>query len=699
MADAHDLLIEIGTEELPPKDLKRLSDAFTREILSGLEAMGLAFGNARSFATPRRLAILIAEVQSSQPERQSERRGPAVNVAFDADGNPTKAAMGFARSCGVEVEHLERLETDKGEWLVFRTTEVAQFTTSLVAGIVETALAKLPISRRMRWGSSEAEFVRPVHWAVLLFGDAVIEADILDIESGPTTYGHRFMSPDPIVLRHANEYENRLLRDGRVIADFATRRDKIEQQIIEAAENIGGVATIDPSLLDEVTSMVEWPVAVTGSFDEEFLELPEQVLIATMQGHQRYFPIADPYGALAPRFITVSNIESTNPDAVRAGNERVIRPRLKDAAFFFDNDLRTPMDDWVGQLESMVFQDKLGSLADKARRVSELARHVAVAMGAGPDVVRAAVRAGVLSKSDLVTEMVGEFPELQGTIGAAYARRQGEDEQVANAMAEVYRPRFAGDAIPGTPGGMALAVADKLDTLVGIFGIGLAPSGDRDPYALRRAALGALRIIIEGKLDVSLGKLVQAAIDGYGATFGPDLPDGSSVAELVTGFMEDRLRAYFTEQGISVDVFLAVQAKQPQRPLDFAARVLAVNAFRALPEAASLTAANKRIQNILRQADLEIPANVDDALLSEDAEWNLAAKLVGLGPSVSEHLRSSNYEAALSQLAGMQEAIDGFFDAVKVMDDDVKVRANRLALLNTVGQLFMETADISQLQG
>jgi glycyl-tRNA synthetase beta chain len=507
------------------------------------------------------------------------------------------------------------------------------------------------------------------------------------------------MSPDLIVLRHANEYEDRLLRDGRVIADFATRRDKIEQQIIEAAENIGGVATIDPSLLDEVTSMVEWPVAVTGSFDEEFLELPEQVLIATMQGHQRYFPIADPYGALAPRFITVSNIESTNPDAVRAGNERVIRPRLKDAAFFFDNDLRTPIDDWLGQLESMVFQDKLGSLADKARRVSELARHVAVAMGAGPDVVRAAVRAGMLSKSDLVTEMVGEFPELQGTIGAAYARRQGEDEQVANAMAEVYRPRFAGDAIPGTPGGMALAVADKLDTLVGIFGIGLAPSGDRDPYALRRAALGALRIIIEGKLDVSLGKLVQAAIDGYGATFGPDLSDGSSVAELVTGFMEDRLRAYFTEQGIGVDVFLAVQAKQPQRPLDFAARVLAVNAFRALPEAASLTAANKRIQNILRQADLEIPADVDDALLSEDAEWNLAAKLVGLGPSVSEHLKSGNYEAALTQLAGMQETIDGFFDAVKVMDDDVKVRANRLALLNTVGQLFMETADISQLQG
>ncbi|MFT5390877.1 MAG: glycyl-tRNA synthetase beta chain [Gammaproteobacteria bacterium] len=693
MPDTLDLLVELGTEELPPKDLNRLSRAFEREMVSAFERANLTHGEVLRYATPRRLALHVHGLLTSQPERQIERRGPALSVAFDEAGNPTKAAQGFARSCGVQLEHIERLETDKGSWLVFRTTEVAQFTLSLLAPMINEALAKLPIARRMRWGDRDEQFVRPVLWAIILFGTTAIEAEILGITTSSHTRGHRFHHPGPIALENPSDYAQALYGTGHVVADFDVRREMIREQLIEMGNAANGETVIDEALLEEVTSMVEWPLPVLGSFDEEFLALPTRALIATMQGHQKYFHLLDHAGNLLPLFITISNIDSTNPQAVRTGNERVIRPRLKDAAFFVGNDKKRPLETRLKTLEGMVFQDKLGSLADKSRRTSAFARHVAIAMGAEKDDVAHAGRAALLAKCDLVTEMVGEFPELQGYMGGQYARLDGEPEAVSVAIEESYQPRFAGDAIPTTLVGRAVAVADKLDTLAGIFAVGLQPTGDKDPFALRRAALGVLRIIIEGKMDIDLAKLLNAALDELPA----DIRQGTTVQTLFE-FMSDRLRAYFTDQGIPADVFAAVQARKPTRPFDFARRIYAVDEFRRRPEAASLTAANKRIQNILRQADVDVPTDVDDALLSEDAEWDLAAKMVGLTPRVNEMLRAGDYTGAMTHLAGLRDSVDAFFDSVKVMVDEEPIKRNRLALLNNVGTLFLQTADISELQ-
>jgi glycyl-tRNA synthetase beta chain len=693
MSEKADLLVEIGTEELPPKSLRRLSEAFGEALCDRLEAKILGKHQCSVFATPRRLAVLVAGVPVNQPDRDIERRGPALDAAFDVDGNPTKAAEGFARSCGVEVAHLDRFETSDGRWLLFRSTQVGESTLSLLPAIVEEALARIPIARRMRWSNLDTEFVRPVHWVTLLFGTSTLETNIMGVVSGANTYGHRFHHPQAVTLSEPSEYAKTLYGSAHVVAEFSARKEMIRSQVEEAADSIGGRALMEDALLEENTALVEWPVTITGSFDVMYLSLPDCVLTATMQGHQRYFPVIGEDGALMPHFIAVSNIESSNPDTVRHGNERVIRPRLADAKFFYEADQKKSLEERRDALKDIVYQEKLGSIYDKSERVSRLAGIVAIAMGQSPEDVKRARRAGMLFKCDLVTDMVGEFPELQGAMGREYALEGGEDHHIANAIGESYMPRFAGDRIPASPLGRALSLADRLDTLVGIFLIGQAPTGDKDPFALRRAALGALRIMIEGELSLNLRKLLKSTADGF-----EQFSDSAGVVAEVMEFILDRLKAYFTDQGVPVDVFQAVLAREPSEPHDFAKRVHAVNAFRQLPVAASLAAANKRIQNILKQAEDVVPAKVDDSLFADDAEWNLAAKTLGISPRVRDLLRKHDYTTAMTSLAGLGESIDDFFENVKVMDDDEGLRKNRLALLQSISSLFLETADISKLQ-
>ena len=715
--DVNHLLVEIGTEELPPKALRALSEAFAAELAAELDAAGLAHGAATPFATPRRLAVLVPGVSGTQPDRDVERRGPPLARAFDENDEPTKAALGFARSVGVEVDRLVRIETGDGAWLGYRTTKPGATLASLLAGMVERALVRLPVPRRMRWADRDTEFVRPVHWVVLMHGTSVIEAEILGVPSGRATRGHRFHHRGDIALEDAARYESTLRDQGRVVAGFDERMETIRAQADRAAEELGGKALIDPSLLDENAALVEWPVAIAGHFDPEFLDLPDAVLVATMQGHQRYFPVAGEDGALMPHFIAVSNIESRNPVTVREGNERVIRPRLRDAEYFFFTDREHRLESRLEELGKVVFQRGLGSLHAKSRRLAALAGRIARAVGGSGEAVAHAERAGLFSKCDLVTEMVGEFPELQGVMGREYARRDGEPAAVADAIGELYMPRFADDGIPGTAAGRAVAIADKLDTIAGCVSLGRIPTGDRDPFALRRAALGALRIMIEGELDLDLGKMIEAAFECYaeqareapgaareGAPDDMATPAGATSPDTATEvrrFMLDRLRAYFADRSIPTDVFNAVLAKEPARPLDFAMRVRAVEAFRTLPEATSLAAANKRIRNILRQAEqgeIDVPGEVDDALLRADAERSLSAMLDGIEPRVRTMLDAGEYTGALARLAGLRDDVDRFFDTVKVMDDDEKLRGNRLALLARIGALFMETADISLLQ-
>ena len=741
-----DLLVEIGTEELPPKALRALSEALAAELVAELDAAGLAHGVAVPCATPRRLAVLVPGVSSTQPDRAVERRGPPLARAYDENDEPTKAALGFARSVGVEVERLVRIETGGGAWLGYRSVEAGAPLSTLLPAMVERALARLPAPRRMRWAERDTEFVRPVHWVVLMHGAQCIEADILGVPSGRATRGHRFYHPGDIPLRKAGDYVTALRRDGHVVAGFAERMEMIRAQVERAADALGGRASIDPALLEENAALVEWPVAIAGHFDMEFLDLPDAVLVATMQGHQRYFPVAGGDGALMPHFIAVSNIESSNPETVRKGNERVIRPRLADAAYFFDTDREHSLESRLDGLGDVVFQRKLGSLRAKAERVAELAGRVMRAMGGSEAEAADARRAGLLSKCDLVTEMVGEFPELQGEMGREYACLDGEPATVADAIGEVYLPRFADDGIPDTAAGRAVAIADKLDTIAGCVSLGQVPTGDKDPFALRRAALGTLRIMIEGELDLDLDEMIEAAFDGYEdqRREGPDpaaqeghpagtiaadpLPSPATVTA-VRRFMLDRLRAYFSDRSIPADVFNAVLANEPARPLDFAHRVRAVEAFRTLPEAASLAAANKRIRNILRQAaqgksaapeqarrqahgagahaprvessgtsGADEMGEVDESLLREDAERSLWSRLGGIEPQARAMLAAGEYTGALANLAALRDSVDRFFDTVKVMVDDEALRGNRLALLARIGGLFMETADISLLQ-
>ena len=687
-----DFLVELGTEELPPKALKPLSDAFAQGIRTGLEDAGIAFDKVEAFAAPRRLAVRVRKLEDAQPDKPVEKRGPAVKAAFDDSGNPTKALNGFASSLGVTPEQLDTLETDKGAWVVYRTVEQGKPTVELLPQLVEQALAGLPIPKRMRWGAHRTEFVRPVHWLVFMYGNTVIDAPIMGLKPGNTTRGHRFHCPRSLIVPTPNDYEIVLRQEGYVIADFAERREVIRRGVEDIAEKeASGRAVIDEDLLDEVTALNEWPVPLLGGFEERFLEVPAEALISSMKEHQKYFHVVDPGGKMLPVFITLANLESKDPAQVVAGNEKVIRPRLADAAFFYETDRKTRLEDRVEQLKPIVFQEKLGSIHDKSVRVAALAGKIAEAIGSDPVL---AERAAMLGKTDLVTEMVLEFTDLQGIMGQYYAANDGEHEDVAKALNEQYMPRFAGDDLPSTLTGCAVAIADRLDSLVGLFGINQPPSGTRDPFALRRASLGVLRIIIERELPLDLQTCCEWAEQNF-----TQLTE-QNTASTVVDYMLERFRAHYEEQGISAEVYLSVHARRPTRPLDFDRRVKAVDAFRKLPEAEALAAANKRVSNILtKQGDESIGEHVDNALLQDKVEIALAEQVSEQAEKVVPLFDSGDYATALSSLASLRTPVDAFFDEVMVMADDEAVRNNRLSLLNRLRNLFLRVADISVLPG
>jgi len=685
-----DFLVELGTEELPPKALKPLSDAFAQGLTRGLEEAGLAFTRVEAFAAPRRLAVRVRDLADAQPDKAVEKRGPAVRAAFDDAGNPTRALTGFANSVGVTPDQLDTLETDKGAWLVYRTVEKGRATTELLPALVERALAALPIPKRMRWGAYRTEFVRPVHWVIMLFGSQVIDTPIMGLIPGNKTRGHRFHCPEPLIIPTPNDYEIVLREEGHVLADFAERRERIRTGVQALAEaEASGHAVIDDDLLDEVTALNEWPVPLMGRFEERFLEVPPEALISSMKEHQKYFHVVDDDGRMLPLFITVANIESRDPAQVVAGNEKVIRPRLSDAAFFYETDRKTRLEDRIDALKPIVFQEKLGSLYDKSVRVAALARKIAEAISSDPAL---AERAAMLAKTDLVTEMVLEFTDLQGIMGQYYARHDGEPEEVALALNEQYMPRFAGDALPTTLTGCAVGIADRIDSLVGLFGIKQPPSGTRDPFGLRRAALGVLRIIIERQLELDLQTLCEWAEENFSVLTAED------TATTVVDYMLERFRAHYEEEGIGAEVYLAVHARRPTRPLDFDRRVRAVEAFRQLPEAQALAAANKRVSNILtKQGGDAIPEEVDTSLLQDAAEKELAARVDDLSTQVQPLFAQGDYTPALAALASLREPVDTFFDEVMVMAEDEAVWRNRLALLNRLHNLFLRVADISLL--
>lgn len=693
MTEYRDLLLELGTEELPPKALRSLSEGLGEGVRAGLHKISLGFDDIGVYATPRRLAVLVQRLASVQPHTVEERRGPALTAAFDGQGNPTQAALGFARSCGVDINTLETQETEKGAWLVFRNAQQGRHVRELLPDLVKQVVAALPVPKRMRWNILEETFVRPVHWLVLLYGDEVLPLRLFGLEAGRETHGHRFHHPGSICLSAPAAYAPLLETEGRVLAEFSRRREAIRAQVLEAAAAANAEAVIDEALLDEVTAMVEWPTAVRGGFERRFLEVPSEALISAMKGHQKYFHLIDGQGRLLPAFITISNIESSAMEIVRAGNERVIRPRLSDAMFFWGQDRRHTLASRSAGLQQVIFQRRLGTLRQKAERVATLASKVAHKLGGN---VQWAARAGHLSKCDLITQMVGEFPELQGIMGGYYARHDGEPDEVAQALQEQYLPRFAGDELPLSVTGQALAIADKLDTLVGIFGIGQPPTGDKDPFALRRAALGVLRIMIEVRLSLDLIDLLDAAMDIYQSQ-GMALGQGEAVAPQVYGFMMDRLRAYYLETGVSPEVFEAVLSRRPAQPSDFDARVKAVALFQSMPEAASLAAANKRIGNILKKTAEAIPEDIVESLLSEPAERALAAALQSCKKTVAPMVSRGDYTEVLKHLAGLRGVVDSYFDQVLVMSEDAAVRRNRLAQLSQLHGLFMQVADLSCL--
>ncbi len=684
-----DLLFELGTEELPPRTLSNLSAALKDGIVKGIDAAGVPHGRAHGFATPRRLAVRVEACAEFAPDRRVERRGPPVVAAFDAEGAPTQAAAAFAKSCGVQVADLERLTTDKGSWLAFRGTEAGAATVSLLGDIVTRAIVALPIAKRMRWGSHSTEFVRPVRTVVLLFGDEVVPATILGFMSGRITSGHRFHAPRPITVTSAKTYETQLRR-AKVIADFSKRREIIRAGVIAAAAESGGTALIEDPLLDEVTALVEWPVPIAGRFESRFLALPREVVIATVQDHQRYFAVEDADGRLTGGFVTVSNIQSRDPSKVREGNERVVRPRLSDAAFFWEQDRKISLDAHAARLREVTFQTKLGSYADKTSRVKALAESIAQRISAEGDVGRAAE----LAKADLMSAMVGEFPELQGTMGRYYAEAQGEPPELALALEEHYRPRYAGDALPVTKIGQALALADKIDTLVGIFAIEQRPTGAKDPFGLRRAALGVLRILLESRLDLDLLGLLRAA-----AAAQPVQRPG--VVEEVYDFIADRLRGLLLDRadGTSSEMIDAVLAIRPGSPLDVETRLQALKVFLLLPEAGVLAAINKRIVNILRKAPPRDQLTVQAAVLTEQAELTLYDVLGELSGTVERAIAERRYAEALQALTGLRTAVDEFFEHIMVMDDDLAKRNNRLALLRDAQALLGGVADLSRLPG
>ncbi|OFQ20393.1 glycine--tRNA ligase subunit beta [Haemophilus sp. HMSC073C03] len=682
-------LVEIGTEELPPKALKTLATSFADNVEAELNQASLSFDKIEWFAAPRRLAVKVLNLATQQPSKEIEKRGPAVSAAFDAEGKPTKAAEGWARGCGITVAQAERIATDKGEWLVHRAKIEGQPTKNLLNDIVANALAKLPIPKPMRWADKTVQFIRPVHTVTMLLGDELIEGEILGVASARTIRGHRFLGEKEFEIQHADQYPQLLREKGSVVADFNERKAEILAKSQAKATALGGVADIEESLLEEVTSLVEYPNVLAAKFEERFLAVPAEALVYTMKGDQKYFPIYDKDGKLLPHFIFVSNINPEDPTAIIEGNEKVVRPRLTDAEFFFKTDLKQKLVERLPRLETVLFQQQLGTLKDKTDRIEQLAGEIAKQIGADE---AKAKRAGLLSKCDLMTNMVFEFTDTQGVMGMHYARHDGEDEEVAVALNEQYMPRFAGDELPKSLVASAVALADKFDTLTGIFGIGQAPKGSADPFALRRAALGALRIIVEKNLPLDLEDLVKKSV----ALFGDKLTNQNVVADVVD-FMLARFRAWYQDEGIAVDVIQAVLARRPTRPADFDARVRAVSHFRTLDSAEALAAANKRVSNILAKADAAI-GEINLTACVEPAEKALAEAVLALRTEVQPLIVQGDYTAVLDKLANLRAPVDSFFDNVMVNAEDPALRQNRLAILNTLQGLFLQVADISVLQ-
>jgi len=692
MSRYDDFLVEIGTEELPPKALRQLMVAFGENLTAKIDEARLSYGDVHTYASPRRLVVLVEKLALQQDDREVDQKGPPTKVAFDDDGNPTPAANAFATKCGVTVDDLSREQTEKGEWLTFRSLEKGKTAAELLPEMIERALAALPIPRRMRWGAGDAEFVRPVHWIILLHGKNVIDAPVMGIPAGRDSRGHRFHSTGPVSIAEPGAYLGALEKDGYVIADFLRRRDMVRDGVNAAAEQSGGNIVDGEALYDEVAALVEWPVPIVGAFDELFLDLPREVVISTLTGHQRYFPVADDSDNLLPYFVTVANIESKDPEQVIEGNERVIRPRLADAAFFWNNDRKSSLASREETLRDVVYQRGLGSLFDKSQRVGRLGSWLASEMD---EEVADVERAAMLAKCDLVTGMVGEFPDLQGTMGRYYALSDGEPDSVANAIAEQYLPRFAGDELPESRAGQILAVADKLDSLAGVFSIGKKPSGNRDPFGLRRAALGVVRILIERGIDVDLKALIARALAEQPA----GKTDENDISDELYAFISERLRRYFLDRdtGLRTETFDAVMVRQPASLLDFDRRLAAVQTFSRLEQAESLAAANKRIANILRKAGDPEGLAIKDKLFELDAEAALHSALTNSREKVAPMLEQRRYAETLNELADLRGPVDRFFDDVMVMAEDEAVKNNRLALLAEIRALFLDVADISRL--
>ena len=684
-----DFLVELGTEELPPKALSTLSTAFTRSITASLKALELEFSSVEPFASPRRLAVIVRDLAATTPLSDEVIWGPPKKIAFDENGEPSKAALAFAKKNGIAVSDLVSENDGKIDKLVYRTQVGGKKTTDYLEEIVNAALKALPIPKRMRWGANKHEFVRPVHWLVMLYGSDVVDATVLGLTAGRATRGHRFHYNQNLDIQTPNDYAATLQSTAYVLADFNKRKTLIKEQVEAQAKANGGIAVIDNDLLDEVTALVEWPVALTGRFEERFLSVPAEALISSMKEHQKYFHMVDNHGALLPFFITVANIESTDQAQVIDGNERVIRPRLSDAAFFFETDKKTTLASKRERLKTVVFQAKLGTVYEKTERIANLAKAIAEKLNVDAEPI---ARAGELCKSDLVSEMVYEFSDMQGIAGYHYAKHDGEPSDVALAMNEHYMPRFAGDKLPTSDVGAIVALADRLDTLVGIFGIGEQPTGSKDPFALRRASVAVLRLLVEQSRNMDLRELLSLAYAQY-----QSLPEGEAVIEQVLTYMLERFRAWYEEQSIKTEVFLSVNAKQLSTPLDIDQRVQAVNHFNQLPEAAALAAANKRVSNILAKVDTAIPVTVNETLLTEAAEKTLFTAITEKQTAIQPLFANKQYKEVLTSLASLRDVVDQFFDDVMVMADDEALKNNRLALLQGLRALFLDVADISLL--
>lgn len=682
------LIIELGTEELPPKALKKLASAFADSFTRDVAAAGLPCGEIKWYAAPRRLAVSIKDLEERQPDQIVEKKGPAVAAAFK-DGQPTKAAIGWASSNGITVDQAERFKTDKGEWLLFRAEVKGKSAVDLIPAMIENAAKALPVPKLMHWGATKYEFVRPVHTLLALYGSTLIDATVLGVKSSKTIRGHRFMGKQELVIDHADEYLSKLEQEGSVMADYDKRRSVIAKSVADQATKLGGKADLDESLLDEVTSLVEWPVVLTAKFDEKFLRVPSEALVYTMKGDQKYFPVYDSEGKLLPNFIFISNIDSLDASQVIAGNERVVRPRLSDAEFFFDTDRKTRLESRLPSLDTVLFQKQLGTLGERAKRISELSGFIATKIGADE---AKAKRAGLLSKCDLMTNMVMEFTDTQGVMGMHYARLDGEGDDIADALFEQYLPRFAGDKIPNAGISVSVSLADKLDTLTGIFGIGQPPKGDKDPFGLRRATIGVLRVITENKLDLDLLELLEKSASLHGNHL-----TNKNVVNDVFEYSLARFKAMYQDEGVSAGAVASVLVRKPTRPYDLSKRVRAIVEFSKNEAAEALGAANKRVSNILAKAGDDIPESINEAIMSEEAERALATSVAAAKSDVEPMFSRGEYDSALTRLSAIRSDVDAFFDKVMVMAEDPKVRGNRLALLRDLRGLFLGVADISYL--